>query len=71
MWKYDLVNNTWIYVCGNQSIDVAANYDDPYPGGIHLAGMAMDRTDGFIYVFGGIGYDNSSGKGVLWYCIDF
>lgn len=50
---------------GNKSVNTLSRYGVPfYPGGLSSHSMVVDGGNGFIYVFGGDGYDDV-GKGIV------
>lgn len=64
MWVYDILNNVWRYLTGSQYRNSLTDFIVPYPGGLHRATMVID-SKGYLYVFGGWGYGNSSGSNYL------
>lgn len=60
LWKFDLVNNTWEHLNGNQTIDVLPDYTIPKPGSTYDQAMVIDSTDSYLFVFGGWGSDGST-----------
>lgn len=48
----------WTHLGGSRQINANADYVTPYPGS--LAALGMAEESGFIYVFGGEGYNDTS-----------
>lgn len=59
MWVYDIVDNHWMHLSGNQSVNMQP--DMLYPGG--LSQHAMQRVGSDLYVFGGI-IEDAGAKGM-------
>lgn len=55
-WKYDLMNDMWIYITGNQTRNFPYDPSLPYPGGLSKHSLVFDEANLIFYVFGGGGY---------------
>lgn len=60
MWKYNIIDNTWVYLNGSKSANEKSNYTIPYLGGIKDHTMVADNTKGYLYIFGGLGIGQST-----------
>jgi N-acetylneuraminic acid mutarotase len=71
LWHYDVDTWQWAWISGNNTVNVGGKYGvqgtadtSNYIGGRQRTSMHCD-TDGYIYIFGGHGYDSISDTGVL------
>lgn len=71
LWKYDPQNNTWTWIHGNNTTNVAGSYgtqgipgSSNKPGGRYAARGCVD-DDGNLWLFGGAGYGTGSVVGSL------
>lgn len=60
MWKYDISQNNWQYLSGNRSRNIRTDYSVPFPGSIYLHSMVIDSKENFLYIFGGLGYNDTT-----------
>lgn len=61
LWHYDLEHNAWIYLSGNQSIDIPTDFNIPVLGGLRGHAMIIDTDN--LYILGGYG-TYGSGNGI-------
>lgn len=58
LWQFSLVDRTWMKLSGSNERNTRSNYSVPIPGG--LGSHTMGMVGSSIYVFGGVGYDDSA-----------
>ncbi|MFO0320090.1 MAG: kelch repeat-containing protein, partial [Neisseriaceae bacterium] len=72
LWKYSVSQNRWVWVSGSNMINQPGIYDDMrvtsplnVPGARYGASSWVDESTGVLWLFGGLGYDESNNIGYL------